>query len=258
MAAPGPVAGPSRVRGPAAGPMAAERAPHLDLDLPAPKRRRVVCITDDEDKDDDDIYIDEAYDERERFFARHGRYPPRHDWRDDERDPARNAAAQARLQRTDSNDSLQILAGRARSDPAPKSEPQGEPERDVAGSAPTFEQGVKAILAILPDLSVRHVKAQLMLQTGYGPANVEAVLEGFLSMEEGYPKEELDSAAGASQSKGKGRAVDASMERGVAMGAKGLVGLTVDEDEEIEREAQVWLDADKRAWKTAVPYREAA
>ncbi|BGP57064.1 hypothetical protein JCM8202v2_004702 [Rhodotorula sphaerocarpa] len=211
----------------------------------------------DEDKDDDDLYIDGAYDERERFFARHGRDPPRHDWRDDELDPA-PSAAEARLQRTDSDDSLQILAGRARAGSAPKFEPQGEPERDVAGAAPTFEQGVQAILAILPDLSVRHVKAQLMLQTGYGPANVEAVLEGFLSMEEGYPKEELDSAAGASQSKGKGRAVDASMERGVAMGAKGLVGLTVDEDEEIEREAQVWLDADKRAWKTAVPYREAA
>ncbi|GAA5986247.1 hypothetical protein JCM10908_006472 [Rhodotorula pacifica] len=144
--------------------------------------------------------------------------------------------------------------------PAPKEEPpaaQAGPA-PVAAAVSPFEEAVEAVLGILPDLSRSHLKAQLLRQPSYGPADIEAVLEGFLSMQGGYPKEELDIEKGAADRKGKGRATDQGQGLGMDGGGHLQVGNTLDEDEELEGTAKTWLDSAKRAGKSTFMYREAA
>ncbi|GAA5882864.1 hypothetical protein JCM3774_006319 [Rhodotorula dairenensis] len=153
------------------------------------------------------------------------------------------------------------VAGPARKEPLQREQaaPQAGPAPAAAVASP-FEQAVAAVVGILPDISRSHLKAELLRQPAYGPADIEAVLEAFLSAPGGYPKEEFDVAHGvaAREGKGKGRAVEPEHEHEPAGGGLLPVGNTIDEDDEIERTALAWLDTAKRGWKGTIMYREAA
>lgn len=163
----------------------------------------------------------------------------------------------------DGND-LQVVGLDRVAGAAPKGPHEAEQLGLHAGPVPaavatsSFEDAFAVIVGILPDISRSHLKAQLLRQPAYGPADIEAVLEAFLSAPGSYPKEDLDvQTRGTAEGKGKGRAVEPEQEYEVE-GSLLQVGNTIDEDEEVERTALAWLDTAKRAGKGTMMYREAA
>lgn len=166
----------------------------------------------------------------------------------------------------DDDDDVQIARFAAVAGPAPKG-PQ-QPDRAAARAGPAlaapatspFEDAVQAIVGILPDISRAHLKTQLLHQPAYGAAEIEAVLEGFLSMPNGYPKETDEVAKGAAAGGGGGKGKGRADEHEQARNGEALmqVANTIDEDHETEKTAQNWLDIAKRGANWNSTYWDAA
>lgn len=245
MALPAP---PANQPMPAAGPSGA-RAAHVPVP-PGPSPRRVrfglpAAIEIDSDPEDD-------YDMDDLLFL-----------------PARQNVRFKHKVDDDGDDDVQIAGFAPVAGPAPKEPQQANRAGAQAGPVPAaaatspFEDAVQAIVGILPDISRAHLKTQLLHQPAYGPAEIEAVLEGFLSMPNGYPKEADDvvakgAAAGGSGGGGKGKGRADEHEQARNGEAFMQVENTIDEDDEIERTAQSWVDIPKRGANWHVTYHDAA
>ncbi|BGP26488.1 zinc finger, C6HC-type protein [Rhodotorula toruloides] len=129
-----------------------------------------------------------------------------------------------------------------------KTDAQAHAGEPVAGPAPRwpapkddFDEACTTILSILPDVDLAHVKRLFLIQTAFGPANVEAMLEDLFTMDGGYPKAPQEEKR--LDRKGKGKAKEVAVAGGLVDDAERR---QQQEDEEVDKRGKLWLDLAER------------